>query len=344
MYKSRQKIIGVSLASFVVLAGFAIGSWAIIDASNRMPRGDANVSRYQGLTKYLGDGSLNINKMSISDWVNLNYPTKILVEGLDSANYSLYYFTTPDQTALGINEATWTQLKDPVKLLELTKTPSSPLICKIEVKEENNSYTYSVKMNEYYTNGVDPLLATLTYSFSDENKTSITSFSTSGININKQPLSVVNDVVTYDNYSMKYTHSASNNDRIDYKMDVSSLSGSKDIVYSWELRTTPSNNFNNFQVINTGTKTDSINATGIYSTYTNQQIDSTDTNAANNYKIYNIAHQTIAGNTPGASINKQTYQTWWITENDNTIPKLHLPNSIGLISFLPPINKKTTTQ
>lgn len=74
MYKSRKKILLVCGTSAAVLAAFGIGSWAIVDSSNRIPVDNKIKSELSGATAYLNNTSFVYKQMSIDDWMFYNFP------------------------------------------------------------------------------------------------------------------------------------------------------------------------------------------------------------------------------------------------------------------------------
>lgn len=160
MYKSRKKIIGVGCVSAVVLVGFGVGAWAIIDASYKNPSGDATQSKYYGATEYLSEnnGQLDINTMSVSDWINYNMPKTLVVnENSDGSKVLDFYNTSFSATTTNTLE----------NFINTNKYKN--LIAEVKLQSTANSYNYKVYTNPY-AEGINPLeIATSDNSISGNN-------------------------------------------------------------------------------------------------------------------------------------------------------------------------------
>lgn len=323
MYKSRQKAIGVAAISVLVLSAFAIGSWAIIDASYKNPRGDAKLSYYSGVTQYLNrggllDGSLNINSLSINDWINLNMPTKVLFEKTNNG-FDGYYYTFD-------NNSTAPKTRDELKKLN-NDINAKAFIAKVSFSIGNNSYSYSVSTRDFL-NQKDVELGRSTLTFTDSNFTQLKSMSsitpTSDFSSN-----FVDGKLQLGSYSLSYEKSDSSSNS--YTFDIHS-NVSNSLVFGTSITTTSDAGFS----IKNSTNGSSNNyITSTYSVQTESTIDDSQ-NTTNDYLLYNVSHS--LGSTPLST--RANYMSNWRVSGENQFAKFHLPNEIGLFPTWTPFGIK----
>lgn len=91
MYKNRKRMLLVGGASAAVLAAFGVGSWAIIEASKKVPLDDSMIASLSGSTlNNKGNVKFLYGQMSISDWMFYSMPqfsVETTVEGVKTVNY-----------------------------------------------------------------------------------------------------------------------------------------------------------------------------------------------------------------------------------------------------------------
>lgn len=337
MYKSRQKIIGVSITSVVVLGAFGVATWAIINASNNIPKADAQKAYYAGKTSYLvetGGLAFDTDTMSVYDWINANYPTKLLYEKKATNSYSIYYYTYPDADRLNLNKDAagnavafnWNNYNDASSLLALNKKESSPLICRVDVTETSNSYSYSVHINNPIDLD-DVQLSQTNINFTDDTKTNIASISGNSINGGSYNTTSSNNQLSLNDNSIKYTGNATTQGAYSMNLDViANSTGSNS--FSWLLT---KNSDTAFTVTNSGM----YNGNTRESVVTNYSYQTNTGNDENTYKVFNLTHS-VNGTTLS---NRANYLAYWKTNDPNAIPKLHLEDEIGMIGFIPNIFK-----
>lgn len=320
MYKSRQKAIGVAAISVLVLSAFAIGSWAIIDASYKNPRGDAKLSYYSGITQYLNrggtmDGSLNINSLSINDWINLNMPTKVLFEKTNNG-FDGFYYTFDDNSKAPKTKEELMKLNNDVK--------SKSFIARVSFSIVGSSYSYSV-FSKDFLNNKEVKLGSTTLNFSDSNFSTIKSITTETPTSNFSE-NFIDGKVTIGSYSLLY--SKSNDANLSYDFNVNS-NVSSSLVFGTTI--TPISSGNGFSIKNTSNGS----SNNITSTYA-EQVDSTkedqNTTTPKNHIIYNVSHS--LGTTPITT--RANYMSNWRVSGENQYAKFHLPNEIGLFPIWTP--------
>lgn len=142
MYKSRKKIIAVGCVSVIVLVGFGVGAWAIIDASYKNPTGDATQSKYYGATEYLSgsNGQFDVNTMSVSDWINYNMPQTLLVTQNSDGSKTLDFYNVSYNANSDLDTF-------------VNNNKYTNLIAEIKLQSTASSYNYSVYTNPYANNG-----------------------------------------------------------------------------------------------------------------------------------------------------------------------------------------------
>lgn len=338
MYKSRQKAIGVAAISIVVLSAFAIGSWAIIDASYKNPRGDAKLSYYSGVTQYLNrggtmDGSLNVNSLSINDWINLNMPTKVLFEKTNTG-FDGYYYTFDDNSKAPTTKDDLKKLNDDVN--------AKAFIAKVSFSISGSSYSYSVFTKDFLNNK-EIELGNLNLTFTDSNFTKLKSI------ISKTPTSdfssdFVNDKLTIGSYSLEYKNDSTNENNISYSFNVNS-NVSNSLFFGTSINVNNSGGpFSIKSISGTGTNDTIIssyaiqqNSSKIVDGDTSKELTIADNETSiDNFLIYNVSHS--LGSTPLTT--RVSYMSNWRALGENQFAKFHLPNEIGLFPILTPFGIK----
>ena len=340
MYKSRKKIIGVGCVSAVVLVGFGVGAWAIIDASYKNPSGDAIQSKYYGATEYLSEnnGQLDINTMSVSDWINYNMPQTLVVNQNEDGSKVLDFYNT-SFTASATNTLE--------NFVNTNKYKN--LIAEIKLQSTDTSYNYSVYTNPY-ARGVNPLeLASSsnsisgnsisinnTFGWKDE-KTAITLNLT---NKNEETGSESNSNTTttskiYDTTQNFSGHSLQYKDVVvSTKDDSGNITTStttktysvKSGDFSYEETYTKQLNSNSFSISYKGSLNSTLTAR--YTTTQSSSGETGDVTAASTY-YYSITYTSGTNSTPVTAVS--TYQGLWFKNN---AWQMSLSKDINLFFFL----------
>lgn len=326
MYKSRQKAIGVAVISVAVLSAFAIGSWAIIDASYKNPRGDAKLSYYSGVTQYLNrggtlDGSLNINSLSINDWINLNMPTRVLFEKTTNG-FDGYYYTFDENSKAP-------KTKD--ELMKLNNDANAKaFIARISFSIFGNSYNYSVFTKDFLNNK-EVELGSLKLEFTDSNFTTLKSMTS------KTPTSdfsenFIDGKLTIGSYELSYQNDSSAENNISYSFNVKS-NVSNSLFFGTSIK--PTSTTQAFSINNSVNGTSNNTITSTYSIVSESTI-ADDSATPKNYILYNVSHS--LGSTPLST--RANYMSNWRVSGDNQFAKFHLPNEIGLFPIFTPFGIK----
>ena len=115
MYRNRKKIILVGVTSILVLAGFGVGAWAIVNSSNRVPQDDKIASNLAGSTIYCGDTAFAYKQMSITDWLVYNMPRyAFLVDDGKSDGFIDVEFFSTDFRPANNSTVTSSDLMNPI--------------------------------------------------------------------------------------------------------------------------------------------------------------------------------------------------------------------------------------
>lgn len=173
MYRNRKKMIIIGCTSVVVLAGFSVGAWAIINSTKKVPTDNSIASKLSGNTIYLGSGRQFVyGKMSFNDWLLYNMPKSVKVS--NSNGVSTYsYYTESNASGLLIATATIKESDSNNALITLsTGSPSNSL----ELVSSTSSKTND---NISYTNNY-PAVDSKTYSTSFTKNTSDSNYKYSG--------------------------------------------------------------------------------------------------------------------------------------------------------------------
>lgn len=334
MYKSRKKIIAVGCVSLVVLVGFGVGAWAIIDASYKNPSGDATQSKYFGATEYLSNnnGQFDVNTMSVSDWINYNMPQTLLVTKNSDGSKTLDFYNVSYSSNSDLDTFVNTN-----KYIHL--------IAEVKLQTSATSYNYTIYTNPYASNtggaGGNLELASSNNSISG-NTISIDNkvgWSDKDTNIVLNITSNTTDPATADNsntqtinkeyissqnisgYSVKYTDNevttldANNQQTGGTSTRTFSVANGNNVYTETYTKQLTSDN-NNFTIKYNGSLDSSLTAAYTYNTIN----DST--------YYYGITY-TNNSNTPINSIS--TYQSMWFN-NDSW--QMSLPKDINLFFFL----------
>lgn len=332
MYKSRKKIIAVGCISVVVLVGFGVGAWAIVEASYKNPTGDATQTKYYGATEYLGDnnGQLDINTMSISDWINFNMPQTLIVNTNTDGSKTLdfYNVTYGNASSLDsfVNTYKYKSLIAEIKLQNPSSTSYDYTVYTNPYAGGNNPYELVSSNNSISgTNiSIDNKLA-----WSDKdiaitlNNTSSTTDPASDTNSNTQ--TVTNEYMSsqsYSGYSLKYTDKEvttldSNNQQTGgTSTRTFSVTNGNNIYTETYVKQLTANN-NNFSITYNGPLNSSLTATYTYNTIS----------GTSSY-YYGISYT----NNSGTSITSiSMYQNMWYNNNSW---QMSLPKDISLFFFL----------
>lgn len=335
MNKAQKKIIGISIASCAVLSIFASTAWVIVESSNIVPR-DTSLNKYSNLTSALAwnNGLFIPQKMSISDWINVNVPSKMLVEKTNNNSFILYLYTDPGTALSGkkpINQdkmlKIYKEQTDFSILKTLNSMPDSPLICKIFITENTqNLYSYKITLNDELNgklidniNDYTLIESTVQYENSKikniDVKNSI--FKTENISF------LDNSALVEDNYKLTYSSKvvgSNNTNETLYSTAIESLT-SDGFVKTLEFTKKTSNENSSFDFsytsfINNSQKTLTTKYTAVNS------------NTNPNYKLYNLSQSHN-----GTQIGKKNYQSEWLSITNNTLPSFHLPQELPFIEF-----------
>lgn len=173
MYRNRKKMIIIGCTSVVVLAGFSVGAWAIINSTKKVPTDNSIASKLSGNTIYLGSGRQFVyGKMSFNDWLLYNMPKSVKVSNNNGVSTYSYY-TESNAGGLLIATATIKESDSNNALITLsTGSPSNSL----ELVSSTSSKTND---NISYTNNY-PAVDSKTYSTSFTKNTSDSNYKYSG--------------------------------------------------------------------------------------------------------------------------------------------------------------------
>lgn len=340
MYKSRKKILAVSGISVVVLSGFAIGAWAIIDASYKNPSGDALQAKYYGATEYLSDngagGQLDINTMSISDWINYNMPQTVVVT--KNNNTTSYDFYTANYTGNDLSAF-------------IKQNGTNSLIARVNLNTAtNSSYSYEVYTNPNVSNQFvgssnttkNGNSITMTNKFGWSNNETSVDFNKYGQTETKDEYNASNIKTsttttdtfrgTLNNLSLSYEDSVKTNYNTDANQTINSIETTKTFSTSYqdskytqtytktESKSNSANNYN-FDITYKGTLSNSLRAS--YTTTANPTQDQ--------QYYYRISYSNNGTNVTGIT----QYQGLWLKTNSNgeNAWQMSLSKDINLFFF-----------
>lgn len=86
MYKSRKKIITLTSASAIVLGGFGVGAYYIVDSFNTGELKDKTQALYNGATSALEVPFDTTKNISLMDWIFVNMPTTFVFNRINGTN------------------------------------------------------------------------------------------------------------------------------------------------------------------------------------------------------------------------------------------------------------------
>lgn len=339
MNKAQKKIVGISIASCAVLSIFASASWAIVQSSNIVPR-DTSLNKYSNLTNALtwNNGVFKPQTMSVSDWININVPSKMLVEKTNDNSFILYLYTDPSvtvsQDAKPINSAEMIKIyknsnSDITQLKKLNSMPDSPLICKIFITQNTpNLYSFKLTLNdELNTNLVQ-----------DKNDYTLIESTVQYDGNNIKNINVKNSIFKKENIEFLNNEALiEDKHKLKYSAETNGSADTNETIYKTVLETLTPNGW--ARTLEFSKKTSNKNSSFDF-TYTsisiiNQSQNSLTTkytaissNTNPNFNLYNLSHSHN-----GKPYDKVKYQNEWLSITNDSSPLFHLPQVVPFLEF-----------
>lgn len=159
MYRNRKKMIIIGCTSVVVLAGFSVAAWAIIQSTKNVPTDSKVAAALSGNTIYLGNGrQFEYGKMSFNDWLLYNMPKTVKLTKSNGISTYTYYTgsATGSSTDIGTLIATVTYNEATKNTQIFTGNPTDNLELVNSTVSENSGSSLSYQ-NNY------PVVSTSTY-------------------------------------------------------------------------------------------------------------------------------------------------------------------------------------
>lgn len=294
MYRNRKKMIIIGCTSVVVLAGFSVAAWAIIQSTKNVPTDSKVAAALSGNTIYLGNGrQFEYGKMSFNDWLLYNMPKTVkLTKSNDISTYTYYTGSaTGSSTDIGTLIATVTYNEATKNIQIFTGNPTDNLELVNSTVSENSGSSLSYQ-NNY------PVISTSTYT------TTLTKSGTDS---------------TYEyagsSYKLSFsrTDSSSSDSEVDTKATASSETTTNTVEIKsntnstlWKKQTVTSNGGSNITETYTSAQLgDSSYLKVTYVATANSGSDSSDTSSSND-KTYSVTYYTKSGTGSESQINGST--------------------------------------